>query len=79
MTRLPPLDKGNLGHEREHDHGESHAGHRLLMLACCVPMLVIVGVLLATGAASGGAIGFALLCLAMMAAMMFIMPSGHDR
>lgn len=51
--------------------------HRLMMIACCIPMLVLVGVLVATGAVGGGAIVFALACLGMMAAMVAVMPGGH--
>ncbi|HEY0951899.1 hypothetical protein [Nocardioides sp.] len=58
-----------------HEHG-AHGGHRLMMLACCVPMLVVAGVLVATGVVGSGALVSALLCAAMMAAMMFLMP-GH--
>jgi len=46
------------------------------MLVCCIPMLLIVFALVATSAAGAGAIAYALLCTAMMAAMMFFMP-GH--
>ncbi len=49
-----------------------------MMIACCIPMLVIVGILVATGVAGTGAILFAVICLAMMAAMMFAMPGRHD-
>lgn len=55
-----------------------HSGHRWMMLACCVPMLIIVGALFATGAASTGLIAFAAVCVGMMALMMFMMPGGHD-
>lgn len=70
---------------REPDSGEGlgtsrrgHGGHRLMMIACCIPMLVIVGVLVGTGVAGTGAIGFALICLGAMALMMFAMPGRHD-
>ncbi|NMM35284.1 MAG: NAD(P)(+) transhydrogenase (Re/Si-specific) subunit beta [Phycicoccus sp.] len=53
-------------------------GHRLMMIACCVPMLVIVGVLVGTGLAGSGAILFAVMCLGAMALMMFAMPGRHD-
>ena len=53
-------------------------GHGLLMMAMCLPMLVIVAVLVITGVAGGGAVVYALLCAAMMAAMMMLMP-GHRR
>lgn len=57
--------------------GQAHGrGHGLMMLLCCVPMLLIVFALVATGAAGAGAIAYALVCTAMMAAMMFFMP-GH--
>jgi hypothetical protein len=59
-----------------HDHG-SHSGHGLMMIICCIPMLVIAGLLVVTGVAGSGVIVTALLCTAMMAAMMFAMPGGH--
>jgi hypothetical protein len=60
------------------DHQRHGRGHALMMLACCVPMLLIAFALVACGTAGGGAILFALLCTAMMAAMMFAMP-GHKQ
>ena len=56
----------------------SHRRHRWMMLACCVPMLGIVAVLLATGKAGGGAVIFALACVGIMTVMMLAMPRGHD-
>jgi hypothetical protein len=63
------------GHEPAQQQGHGR-GHSLMMLACCVPMLLIAFALVATGAAGSGATFYALLCTAMMAAMMFAMP-GH--
>lgn len=63
-------------HEHMPEPGGTRRGHHLMMLACCVPMLVIVGALVVTGVAGTGAIVYALVCTAMMAAMMFFMP-GH--
>ena len=40
----------------------------MMMLACCIPMLLIVGALVVTGVAGTGAIVYALVCTAMMAA-----------
>ena len=57
-------------------HG-AHGGHGLMMIVCCIPMLAIAGLLFLTGAAGSGIIVAALLCTAMMAAMMFAMPGGH--
>ena len=53
-------------------------GHGLMMMLMCVPMLLIAGLLVATGAAGTGAVVAAVLCMAMMAAMMFMMPGGHS-
>lgn len=64
----PPEHQPGVGHQ--------HGGHRLMMMICCVPM-VAIAVLLATGVAGSGIIVSALLCVAMMAAMMFAMPGGH--
>jgi hypothetical protein len=48
-----------------------------MMIVCCIPMLAIAGLLFLTGVAGSGIIFSALLCTAMMAAMMFAMPGGH--
>lgn len=50
-------------------------GHRLMMLVCCVPMIAAAVLLIATGVA--GVILIAFGCVAMMAAMMFLMPGDH--
>ncbi len=51
--------------------------HRWWMhLLMCAPMLAVVAFLVATGAAGGGAIGYALACMAMMGAMMLFMNQG---
>lgn len=60
----------------EAERRESRWGHPLMMLVCCLPMLLIVGALVVTGVAGTGAIVYALICTAMMAAMMLFMP-GH--
>ena len=56
---------------------ESGHGH-WAMIACCIPMLVIAVVLVATGVAGPGFILVAVMCTAMMALMMRGM-SGTDR
>ena len=78
-----------VGHPRSvdptaaHDHADrptthgGHGGHGLMMMLMCVPMLLIAGLLVVTGAAGTGAVIVAVLCMAMMAAMMFMMPGGH--
>ena len=51
-------------------------GHGLMMIACCIPMLVIAGVLVATGVASPAFLMFAVACTLMMALMMRGMGHG---
>lgn len=48
-----------------------------MMMLMCIPMLLIAGFLLVTGAGGIGVL-LALVCLGMMAAMMFMMPGGHS-
>ncbi len=49
---------------------QGHGGHGLMMIACCIPVLVIAAVLVATGVVSAAFLIFALACTAMMALMM---------
>lgn len=53
-------------------------GHGWLMIVCCIPMLIIAGVLVATGVVSGVFLLFAIVCTAMMAMMMKGMSQGGD-
>lgn len=53
-----------------------HGGHGWMMILCCIPMLVIAVVLVATGVASVGFLFAAVLCTAMMVMMMRAMGSG---
>ena len=52
--------------------GESrgHGGHGWMMIACCIPMLVIAGILVAIEAASPGFLVVAVGCTLMMALIM---------
>jgi Flp pilus assembly protein TadB len=56
--------------------GGSHKGHRMLMLLCCIPMLVLAVVLVVSGVINPGFLISAVACTAMMFAMMRMMP-GH--
>lgn len=51
-----------------------HAGHknshRWMMVACCIPMVIIVVALIAAGAINIGWLLFAAACVALMAMMM---------
>ncbi len=57
---------------RHHDisHQAKHGGHGWLMIVCCLPMLLIAGVLVATGLASSSLLLAALLCAVVMALTM---------
>ena len=59
-------------------HNAPHGGHVLMMIACCIPMLLIAGILFATGVAGAGVILAAVMCTAMMAMMMVGMNHGDD-
>jgi len=48
----------------------THGGHGWMMIVCCIPMLAIALVLVATGVASASFLLAAILCTAMMALMM---------
>ena len=70
--------------ETQHAHGpharrersHSNGAHGWMMIACCIPMLVIAITLVATGVAGVGFIVFALMCTLMMTLMM---RGGHGR
>ena len=64
--------------ESNHPHQHGH-GHSWMMIACCIPMLVIAVVLVATGVAGIGFIFAAVMCTAMMAMMMRGMDSGGTK
>ena len=60
-------------------HGGGHGkGHGWMMIACCIPMLVIAVALVAAGVVSTSFLVFAVVCTAMMALMMRGM-GGHGR
>jgi hypothetical protein len=63
------------------DHGSNarhggHGGHGWMMIACCIPMLAIAVILVATGAASPTLLFGAIGCTLMMAMMMRGMSHG---
>jgi hypothetical protein len=55
-----------------------HGGHGWMMIACCIPMLMIAIALVATGTASPGFLAVAVGCTLMMALMMRGMGHGGD-
>ncbi len=73
MTEQPHTPPAG-GHQSA-GHG-GHAGHGWMMIACCIPMIVIAVALVASGVASPGFLFVALACTAMMALMMQGMDHG---
>lgn len=76
-----PSSRGASGLNGSGDEGHmamGGRGHGWMMIACCIPMLVIAAVLVATGVASPGFIFVALACAAMMAFMHLGMGHGGD-
>jgi hypothetical protein len=73
MSQLQTKPTGQQGR-----HG-GHSGHGWMMMICCVPMLVIAIVLVATGVAGPGFIFAAIMCTAMMAMMMSMMSGGENK
>ena len=68
-------DARHLPEPAEDTHG-AHQGHGWMMLICCVPMLVLAVLLVATGVATTGFLFAALACTAMMVLMMRAMGHG---
>jgi hypothetical protein len=66
-------------HDPGHSGGHSHGGHGWMMIACCIPMLVIAGILVATGTASPGFLVAAVGCTLIMALMMRGMGHSDNR
>ncbi len=67
-------------HSPHGEPGRGHGGHGWMMIACCIPMLAIAVVLVASGVASPGFLIIAVMCTVMMAAMMGGMSDdGHGR
>ena len=72
---MSELDTQQSQHRTEHG---GHGGHGWMMIACCIPMLVIAVVLVATGVAGPGFIFAAVMCTLMMAMMMRGMSGGES-
>jgi hypothetical protein len=71
----------------QHTHDDSleqkpaphnHGGHSWLMIACCIPMLIIAVALVATDVVSSGFLIIAIACTTMMAVMMRAMHGNDD-
>ena len=66
------------GTDQDEQHGR-HSGHGWMMMACCIPLLVIAIALVATGVVGSGLIFAAIMCTAMMAMMMRMMSGGSEQ
>ena len=76
-VRPPQEDRSHHHHHAERTDDGVHRGHgRWMMIACCIPMLIIAVVLVATGVVGFGFILVAVACTAMMALMMGGMSGG---
>lgn len=76
---MSPVDvPGTHRHDDDGPPETGHGNHSWMMIACCIPMLVIAGALVVTGAASPGFLAIAVGCTAMMALMMWGMGSDRD-
>ena len=71
-------ESGTITQTKPDEKGSHRHGHGWMMIACCIPMLVIALVLVATGAASPGFLFIAIGCTIMMAIMMTGMSHGSD-
>ena len=60
----------------EQDTRTGHRGHGWMMIACCIPLLMIAIALVATGVASASFLFAAVACMAMMGLMMVMMMRG---
>ena len=79
------IDGRAVGGQHQHGgpaHGPAvsggRGGHGWMMIACCIPMLVIAVILVATGAASPAFLAIAVGCTLMMALMIRGMSHGGD-
>ena len=77
--RLPTNQTDQHGRRGSHAGHGAHGAHGLMMIACCIPMLVIAIVLVATGVAGPRFIFVAIMCTAMMAMMMKMMDGNEDK
>jgi hypothetical protein len=76
MDTLSPKAPESSGMSGARAGGGLLHGHGPMMLTC-VPMIVVVAALLATGVIGASGLLFVLPCVAMMGAMMFLMARGR--
>lgn len=77
MSHTPTeIEKDSHAEGQEGGHGNSHSHSHWMMIACCVPMLLVAVVLLA-GGAGVASLAPAVICVAMMGLMMAGMSRMH--
>jgi Flp pilus assembly protein TadB len=64
--------------DQDQDQHSKHRSHRWMMVACCIPMLGIALLLVATGVIGASFLFFAVACTAVMAMMMGGMDHGGN-
>jgi hypothetical protein len=66
-------------HSDQRSQHSGRSGHGWMMIACCIPMLVIAVTLVATRVVGVGLIFGAIMCTVMMAMMMAMMSGGNQK
>jgi hypothetical protein len=74
--KMSDLPKGGGDHSHAKGHGSGHGHSHWMMIACCVPMVLVAGVLL-FGGAGLASLAPVVLCAAMMGLMMVGMSRMH--
>ena len=90
-SRVPPASTPRPDGPAHHPHpapedggqtepltGGHRGSHRWMMIACCIPMIVLAVALVASGTANAGALIVALVCTLAMALMMGGMGGSSD-
>ena len=63
----------------DRDEHAGHTGHGWMMIACCIPVLVLALTLVATGVVGAGLLFGVIMCVVMMAMMMRMMSGGEQK
>ena len=63
----------------QHSHHAGQSGHRRIMIACCIPIVVIAVTLVATRVVGTGLVLGAIMCTVMMTMMMAMMTGGSGK
>jgi len=72
------MTSGRHAHDTQQRPNLDHRGHSWMMIACCIPMILIAVALVGSGAVSPGFLVVAIACTAMMTLMMRGMDHGDQ-